>query len=64
MTELADNDGTALIHRPSGGAPRHGVVLRLHISDRFYGTEIQVAAAATSDATVPLTTFFSRASSL
>ena len=56
MTDLADNSGTALIHRPSGGAPRYGVVLRLHVSDRFFGTEIQVAAAATSDATVPLTT--------
>lgn len=56
MTDLADNAGTALIHRPSGGAPRYGVVLRLHISDRFFGTEIQLAAAATSDASVPLTT--------
>ena len=45
MTDLADNSGTSLIHRPGGGAPRYGVVLRLHVSDRFYGTEIQVAAA-------------------
>lgn len=44
------------IHQPSGGIPDYGVILRLHISDRFYGTEIQVAAAASSDSTVPNTT--------
>ena len=44
------------IHQPSGGIPDYGVILRLHISDRFYNTEIQVAAAASSDSTVPNTT--------
>lgn len=44
------------LHQPSGGLPDYGVILRLHLSDRFYKTEIQVAAAASSDATVPLTT--------
>ena len=48
------------IHRPGGGRPDFGVVLRLHIGDRFYGTEIEVAAAATSDATVPLTSTATR----
>lgn len=48
------------VHQPSGGAPDFGVILRLHISDRFYGTEIQVAAPATSDATVPLTSTATR----
>ena len=43
------------IHQPSGGIPDFGVILRLHVSDRFYATEVQVAAAATSDSTVPLT---------
>ena len=57
MTPPIPPDG---IHVLSGGTPRYGVVLRLHISDRFYDTEIQLAAAATSDATVPLTSTAAR----
>lgn len=48
------------VHQPAGGNPDYGVILRLHISDRFYGTEIQVAAPATSDSTVPLTSTATR----
>lgn len=50
-----ETDILSRVHRGGGGTPRFGVVLRLHVSDRFYGTEIQIAVAATSDATVPLT---------
>lgn len=57
MTPPLPPDG---IHVPSGGTPRYGVAMRLHISDPFYDTEVQLAAAATSDATVPLTSTAAR----
>ena len=45
---------------PSGGEPSFGIILKLHIGDRDFQTEIQVAGAATSDATVPKTSTATR----
>lgn len=42
------------------GEPRYGVILKLHISDPLFQTEMQVAVPTTSDATVPQTTSATR----
>ena len=41
---------------PGGGWVSYGNVIKVHIGDRSFQTELQVAAPATSDATVPNTT--------